>query len=77
MKRPPMRIRSGSGLGDAIYLRCICEHFARAGERVVACTDYPEVFLGSNVETDRFSRERITTVAHYTAGKSRPDTTQW
>ena len=72
-----MRIRGGSGLGDAMYLRPIAEHFQSAGEQVTVCNDYPDVFLGSGAVTLPFDRFRIDVLAHYTVGKSNPATNQW
>jgi hypothetical protein len=71
------RMRGGSGLGDAIYMRPLAEALVRAGEEVTVCSDYPDVFTGSGAQTEPFSRERITWLAHYTAGKANPKTNQW
>lgn len=72
-----MRIRGGAGLGDAMYIRPIAEHFVRAGERVKVCSGFPEVFLGSGAEVEPFDRFNIDVLAHYTAGKRDPTTNQW
>lgn len=72
-----MRIRGGAGLGDAIYLRAIAEHFVRAGKSVTVCSDYSDVFLGSGAQTAPFDRFNIDVLAHYTAGKYRGGTNQW
>lgn len=72
-----IRIRSASGLGDSVYLRAIAEHFARRGEKVVACTNYPDVFKSSPVTPEPFRRTDVDIVAHYVTGKARPGTTQW
>lgn len=71
------RIRGGSGLGDSIYLRPFVEHFERAGEQVQVCSNYPDVFLGTGAEIEPFGRNNINVLAHYTAGKMRPGSTQW
>lgn len=72
------RIRGGRGLGDAIYLRPIAEHYVRAGKRVAVLSNYREVFLGSGAEVEPFSRTSgANIIAHYVDGKPRPDTTQW
>jgi hypothetical protein len=71
------RVRGGSGLGDAIYVRVIAEHLARLGHEITACSDQAEVFIGAGVEVAPFSRERIAHLAHYTQGKNDPRTTQW
>lgn len=71
------RIRGGSGLGDAVYVRPVAEHFVRLGDRVTVCSDYPDVFLGAGVTVERFGRDRINVLAHYAGGKADPRTTQW
>lgn len=73
-----MRLRGGSGLGDAIYLRVVAEHFVRTGHvPVIACTNFPGVFDGSAVQTQPFDRFNIDVLAHYTAGKRNLGTNQW
>lgn len=72
-----MRIRGGSGLGDSLYVRPIAEHFAAKGEQVVALTNYPDIYLGSGIATEPFSRTNCQVIAHYVNGKSKTDTTQW
>lgn len=72
-----IRIRSASGLGDSVYLRAIAEHFAKGGEKVVACTNYPEVFKSSRVTPEPFRKTDVDVVAHYVTGKAREGTTQW
>ena len=71
------RIRGGSGLGDAIYLRPIVEHFLRAGERVQVCSNYPDVFCGLDIQVETFNRNNIDVLAHYTAGKLTAGMNQW
>ena len=72
-----VRARAGRGLGDSLYLRPICEHIKRAGEQVIALTDYPEVFVGAAIPTQPFDKRTANLVAHYTKGKSTPHTTQF
>jgi hypothetical protein len=72
-----MRIRGGAGLGDAMYIRPVAEHFVRAGERVTVCNDFAEVFIGSGVHVEPFDRFNIDVLAHYTVGKRDPTTNQW
>jgi len=72
-----MRIRGGSGLGDAVYMRPVAEHFVRKGHAVTVCSDYPDVFLGAGVQAEPFSRLRIDVLAHYAARKAIVGTTQW
>lgn len=70
------RIRGGSGLGDSVYVRVVAEHLAKTS-RVVAMSDYPDVFIGSGAAVEPFTRTRIDVLAHYSARKALPLTTQW
>ena len=70
-------LRGGSGLGDAFYLRPIAEFLVRNGHKVTACTNFPDVFIGSSVTVEPFRRDRVTMVAHYTHGKNDPTTDIW
>lgn len=70
-------IRCASGLGDSVYLRAIAEHFVRAGEKITALSNYPEIFEGSGCRVEPFRRERVDIVAHYVTGKSNQSTNQW
>lgn len=70
-------IRGASGLGDSVYLRPIVEHFARAGRKPVALSNYPEIFAGADCTVEPFRRERVDVVAHYVMGKANPATTQF
>lgn len=72
-----MRIRGGRGLGDAIYIRPIAEHFVREGRRVAVLSDYGGVFAGSGASVETFSRLGAQVVAHYVHGKGNRQTTQW
>jgi hypothetical protein len=72
-----IRIRGGSGLGDAIYQRPIVDHFIGCGEEVEVCSVHSDVFIGSGAVVSEFRRSSIDVLAHYTAGKQRADTTQW
>ncbi len=72
-----MRIRAGAGLGDSIYLRVIAEYFKAQGEDVTVCSDYPDVFIGAGVAIDKFGRQNIDRLCHYTVGKTNPNTTQF
>lgn len=71
------RIRAGSGLGDAIYLRSIVVRFLEQGHLLEVLSDYPDVFAGLPVKTNEFSRARIDIIAHYTSRKSQPSSTQF
>ena len=72
-----IRIRGGSGIGDSIYVRVVAEHLVRQGKTVTACSDYPDVFIGSGAAVEPFTRLRINVLAHYSARKPNPLTTQW
>ena len=72
-----IRIRGASGLGDSVYLRAIAEHFARQGDQVIACSNFPDIFKGSPVTPEPFRRTDVDLVAHYVTGKTRRGTTQW
>lgn len=76
---PPVitRIRGGSGLGDSLYLRPICEFLVRNGHLVTACTNFPDVFIGSGAMVEPFRRDRVDMIAHYVGGKNNPTTTLW
>lgn len=73
------RVRGGSGLGDAIYLRPIVEHLQSKskGTPVTVCCEYPEVFRGIECNVDSFRRNNVNVVAHYTMGKKNTNTNQW
>ena len=70
------RIRGGSGLGDSLYLRPICEHLARDGP-VTVMSNFPDVFIGSGVAVEPFRRDRVDRIAHYVGGKHNLTTTLW
>jgi hypothetical protein len=72
-----VRIRGGAGLGDAMYIRPIAEHFVRAGESVTVCNAFDEVFIGSGAKVEPFDRFNIQVLAHYVLGKRDPTTNQW
>lgn len=63
------RIRSGRGLGDALYLQAIVRHLVARGERLEVCTDYPELYrFGDRVRFAPFSRQ-VRYTAHYMQAK--------
>lgn len=72
-----VRVRGGRGLGDALYLRPIAEHFIAAGHPVAVLSGYPDVFIGSGATVEPFSRNAGNVIAHYVSGKTREGTTQW
>jgi hypothetical protein len=70
-------IRSGSGLGDSIYLRPVAEHFVKTGASVTVKSDYPGVFAGTGVMVDAFTRQGCNAVAHYSQRRHIAETNQW
>lgn len=76
MRSVDTRVRGGRGLGDALYCRPIAERLMRDGKRVAVLSDYADVFIGSGVVVQPFSRDG-NVIAHYVNGKANPDTTQW
>ena len=72
-----IRIRSGRGVGDALYLSAIARYLVSTGKRVTVLTDHPDVFLGSGVEVQPFTREGNPRVAHYTSTMSDASITQF
>lgn len=73
------RIRSGMGLGDSLYLQPVVRHLVNQGQRLEVCSEWPDVFrpLGDKVRIDRFSRQNIQILAHYSLRKGRTDTNQF
>ena len=71
-----IRVRSGAGLGDSIYLRVVAERLARE-QAVTALTDYPDVFFGSEVKTEPFTRALPCIAAHYPASMEVQGETQF
>lgn len=72
-------IRSGRGLGDALYLQsAVRELIKRTGEKYEVCADWPDVFspLGDNVNVVPFRRDKIDVLAHY-ARRKHEKTTQF
>lgn len=72
-----VRMRGGSGLGDSIYVRIVAEHLVGLGRAVTVCSNYPDLFRDLEVKIEPFGRDRINVLAHYTAGKANPASTQW
>lgn len=63
------RIRSGRGLGDALYLQAIVRHLVARGERLEVCTDYPALYrFPGAVRFAPWSRQ-VRYTAHYTQAK--------
>lgn len=67
----PVVIRSGSGLGDSIYLQSVVRYFLEHGAIVQARSDYPEVFsqLGGSLRVSPFVKHGVNTIAHYSSRK--------
>lgn len=72
-----LSVRGGSGLGDSIYLRPIVEHLKKQDKTIQVLTNYPEVFRGLKIYTDKFRKHPVDICAHYSPSKSREDTNQW
>lgn len=72
-----IRIRGGSGLGDAIYLRPIVAHYMAGPSPVEVCSDHAGVFVDMDCKVSPFSRDRIDVLAHYTQRKFHEKTNQW
>lgn len=79
MTRAPasVSVRGGNGLGDAIYIQSIARWFLSKGHTVEVCTRWPDVFSQLDVTISDFRRDRITNLAHYTARKGTPGTSQF
>lgn len=73
-----MRIRSGSGLGDSVYLRVVAEYFVRRGEKVTAMSFFPDVFVGSGAVVEKLNKARpVDILAHYSRDRLNQHSTQW
>ena len=71
------RIRSGRGLGDALYLQSIVRYLVRRGETLEVCTDYPELYrFRGMVRFAAWSRQ-VHYTCHYTRQKGDERTTQF
>lgn len=72
-----IRIRAGRGLGDSLYLRPMVDYMVQQTDRVVALSDYPDIFRGSGATVEPFTRALPCVVAHYTSTMHRQETTQY
>lgn len=72
-----LRIRGGSGLGDAIYLQSIARHFVGQSYRPEVCCDWPDVFRFLPVDVVPFRRTNIDRLAHYSMRRGVPGTSQF
>ena len=77
MTQNVLRVRSGRGIGDSLYLRPIVDHFVEQGRAVVALSDHPAIFHGSGATVEAFTRQGSPTVAHYTETMHHQETTQY
>lgn len=71
-------IRSGSGLGDSIYLQSAVRHLAQQ-EPIEVLSNWPDVFrpLGKRVTVSPFRRDHVDIRAHYVMRKAIPHTDQF
>lgn len=74
-----LSIRAGMGLGDSLYLQSVARHFVSKGQKVLACSKWPDVFrpLGDSVIVGPFTRLGVDKVAHYSLRKGVQGTTQF
>jgi hypothetical protein len=79
LKPRAKRIRSGRGLGDALYLQGVVRHLVNKGQRLRVCCDWPDVFrpLKGSVIMEPFTRIGIHVLAHYSLRKRFIETTQF
>lgn len=72
-------VRAGMGLGDSLYLQSVARHFVEKGENVEVCSAWPDVFrpIAGKIMLSPFRRNGINTLAHYTARKGTPGTSQF
>lgn len=79
--REILTVRSGSGIGDNIYLHSIVRHLAiQNPEKIYSVrTKYPDLFrcLPGNVKTEEFSKVACAVVAHYSNRKNIKQTDQY
>ena len=70
----PLRVRSGSGIGDNLYGQAIARELSKIKD-VEVCTNFPELYPYP-VKFSEFSRHNIDVIAHY-SGRRREPTNQW
>jgi hypothetical protein len=73
-------IRSGRGLGDALYLQAVVRHLVKRDRAPLkVCCDWPDVFapLGDMAHVVPFTRAGISVLAHYSARKGIAGSTQF
>lgn len=76
---PCLKIRSGFGIGDNIYLQSIARHLLDKGMKLHICTTYPDVFapIAGRVTFQPFTKVKVDIVAHYGGRKRMPETDQF
>lgn len=76
---PTLKIRSGFGIGDNIYLQSIVRHLTDKGHRLMVCTTYPDVFepVKNKVTFHPFTKVKVDVVAHYGGRKKIKETDQF
>jgi hypothetical protein len=73
-----LSIRAGSGLGDSLYLQSIVRHYVEMGQKVEACSKYPEIFSQlPGVTVSPFRRNPVDICAHYSTRRSSDGTDQF
>lgn len=74
-------IRSGMGLGDALYLQAVARHLVAYGQSLKVCCEWPDVFkpliATGKVQMAPFTRVGIDILAHYSKRKANEGTTQF
>lgn len=72
-------IRGGMGLGDALYVQSVARYLVGKGQKVLACSKWPDVFrpLGDAVIVGPFTRAGVDKLAHYSLRKGVAGTTQF
>lgn len=72
-------IRSGSGLGDSIYLQSAVRALVEKGEKIEVLTNWPDVFrpLAGKVTVSPFRRNPVHIRAHYAMRKGNTGTNQF
>lgn len=76
---PSLKIRSGFGIGDNIYLQSIVRHLLDKGHKLHVCTTYPDVFapIANRVTFQPFTKVKVDLVAHYGGRKRNTETDQF
>lgn len=74
-----IRIRGGSGLGDALYVQSAARHLIELGHEVEACSNYPDVFRSLNGKciASPFRRDSIDRLVHYSQRRLVKETDQF